>query len=237
MLNEYPLRDVITDNERREMRARGLSAKLIEGTNDLVLKYQRKLPEITFIFGYERFFWDSRWAPKLGHHVRESDKIKSFWKKIDRELAKGERIVNIEDGEYAVPFWNNEWSGVSRDYWKWPNNFKTTNHMIIRTDLGTFGLDNIGEPVFRIFPHQVKKYVTGFEGKHITVDRLLDILEDKLRYRNEAKKKAPKKASKKPHKRQKVCLRCGYRNSSRYSTRTYKGRKVCSVCNDAMFDW
>ena len=35
----------------------------------------------------------------------------------------------------------------------------------------------------------------------------------------------------------KTCLRCGYRTSSSYSVRSYKGRKVCSTCNDSMSDW
>ena len=197
---EETVNAIISDNASREKRARRRSKELRNGASELVMKYQSGKGKIKFVYGYKK---------ELGTH---------------EYYATGETIYGSNNPDYHIKEhggvlriirgkktdYGSEWA-VRNDECNWPNNYRTTNHIIIETKKGITGMDNIGD-------------------KKTSVKELLSGLESDLRYMNRNLSKKEKNEVKMTEKERYGSFNCrGCGQSNRLLSNS---NVLCDFCQD-----
>ena len=207
---EETVNAIIIDNASREKRARGRSLALRNGASELVMKYQGRKGKKKFIYGYKKELKPTRTSSGetiygnnyLDLRIREHGDV--------LRIIKGKKRGYFvrESGEHIVFPSKQEWAVLEREC-NWPNNYRTTNHIIIETNKGITGMDNIGD-------------------KKTSVKELLSGLESDLKYMN---RNLPKKKSRDAKRKVKVskyrCVGC-----MRYNRVLDNYLTLCDSCQE-----
>jgi len=194
---EETVNAIISDNASREKRARGRSTELRNGASELVMKYQSRKGKKKFIYGYKKELGRDKYSA-TGETIYGSNYP-------DLSIKEHGDVLRIIRGK-KTGYWP-EWA-VRNDECNWPNNYRTTNHIIIETNKGITGMDNIGD-------------------KNTSVKELLSGLESDLKYMN---RNLPKKKSRDDYQKPPTKYRCG--GCMRYNRVLDNYLTLCDSCQE-----